>query len=50
MKIISLFLAFSIAVIASGCGGMFKGKKAALNGFMNKDFLKSLQIWFIHLK
>jgi len=29
MKTISLFLALSIAAIASGCGGMFKGKKAA---------------------
>src|SRR5947208_1465436 len=29
MKTISLFLALCIALFASGCGGMFKGKKAA---------------------
>lgn len=29
MKNISLFLVMSIALFASGCGGMFKGKKAA---------------------
>ncbi len=29
MKIISLFLVLSVALFVSGCGGMFKGKKAA---------------------
>jgi hypothetical protein len=29
MKIISLFLALTVALFTSGCGGMFKGKKAA---------------------
>ena len=29
MKTISLFLVLTFALIASGCGGMFKGKKAA---------------------
>lgn len=29
MKTISLFLVLSVALFASGCGGMFKGKKAA---------------------
>ena len=32
VKIISLLLALSVAVLASGCGGMFKGKKAADQG------------------
>src|SRR4051794_11601009 len=29
MKIISLFLALSVSLFSSGCGGVFKGKKAA---------------------
>ncbi len=32
MKTISLFLVLTIAVIATGCGGMFKGKEAAEQG------------------
>ena len=32
MKTISLLLVLGLAVIASGCGGMFKGKQAAEQG------------------
>jgi hypothetical protein len=32
MKNVSRFLVLSIALFASGCGGMFKGKKAAEQG------------------
>ncbi|MFN7140048.1 MAG: hypothetical protein ACK4UN_12005 [Limisphaerales bacterium] len=32
MKTISLFLVLSVALFATGCGGMFKGKKAAEQG------------------
>lgn len=35
MKTISLFLVLSVALLASGCGGMFKGKKAAEQSVAN---------------